>query len=176
MHNPSYTEAVPLLYSTNTFDFSSLETLLAFSSAILPSRFDSIVRLRLDLQFSLSARYGESNPESDMPRWERTWRVIATMRSLQEVRVRIDWPRGVASGKEITNEKEAAFLQSLELVTGLRVFEVVLPRLEGGGMEGMEGGIGEAIWSLKRCEDWHVGLLEHAEPELEMVPVSSWRS
>ena len=84
----SYTEAISLLYSLPIFSFDSLETFLAFSYAILPRRFDSIRRLQLDFQFSTAAQFSESHPDNNMPWWERIWRVIATIRDLEEIRRR----------------------------------------------------------------------------------------
>lgn len=173
-----YNEAISVLYSLNIFDFDSTETFLAFSCGILPQRFDSIRSIQLDFQFSVATRFGESHPEIDMPRWERTWRVIATMRDLQEVKVRIDWPRGVASGKEISPDKEVAFLEPLMLVKGLKVFEVLLPIFEN--VENSENKkIVGATFRVQRCESWHMGLLQQVETDPSVVPLSmtsSWRT
>ncbi|RAL68414.1 hypothetical protein DID88_007145 [Monilinia fructigena] len=49
-----YSEAIPLLYATNSFNFDSLESLISFSNEILPHRFDSIISLSLSLNFSTS--------------------------------------------------------------------------------------------------------------------------
>jgi hypothetical protein len=125
-----YDEAIQVLYSSNTFEFESLETFLAFSCAVIPRSFDTVRSLQLNFRFGLSAHFMESHPGNDMPRWERTWRVIATMKCLEEIKMRIIWARGQHTGEEIPPEKEVRFLEPLKLVRGLRIFEVTLPRLK----------------------------------------------
>lgn len=46
----SYSEAIPVLYSTNRFDFADFDLLLRFSTTILPSRLAQIAGIRVRLR------------------------------------------------------------------------------------------------------------------------------
>jgi len=117
-----YTEAIQILYSAPTFDFDSLETLIAFSCSVLPQRFDSIHSIQLDFRFAMSHLFNESMPKSDPQRWERIWRILASMPKLQSLRVRIIWP-----ASEVGKKLEDRLLEPLGMVTGLKTFEVSVP-------------------------------------------------
>src|ERR1035438_3725976 len=88
-----YTDAIEVLYGSNVFDFDSMESLISFSVAVIPKRFDAIQYLQLDFRFSTSAYFSESTAYNDPPRWERTWRVVGSMKSLQKLWVRMSWHR-----------------------------------------------------------------------------------
>ena len=81
----SYSEAINILYSNNVFNFDSLESFVSFSCEILPQRLDSVRRIQLDFRFNFSVLYTECTPRTNWQRWERTWRIIASMVALQEV-------------------------------------------------------------------------------------------
>ncbi len=115
-----------MLYSFNIFDFDCMETLISFSNAVVPARFDSIVSLQLDFRFSLSQYFSEATPQNDLARWERTWRIIGSMKSLQFLWVRIAWPK-----PEITVREERRFMEPLCQVGVLNCFEVSLPPVIG---------------------------------------------
>ncbi|TGO64020.1 hypothetical protein BCON_0009g00290 [Botryotinia convoluta] len=89
-----YSEAISLLYSTNTFNFDSMESFISFSNEILPRRFDSITSVTLDFSFDTSSLYNESS-SNDLPRWERTWMIIGSMKSLKSLKATIIWPRKI---------------------------------------------------------------------------------
>ncbi|KAF7899835.1 hypothetical protein EAF00_004171 [Botryotinia globosa] len=89
-----YSEAISLLYSTNTFNFDSMESFISFSNEILPRRFDSITSVTLDFSFDTSSLYNESS-SNDVPRWERTWMIIGSMKSLKSLKATIIWPRKI---------------------------------------------------------------------------------
>ncbi|TGO68339.1 hypothetical protein BOTNAR_0026g00260 [Botryotinia narcissicola] len=89
-----YSEAISLLYSTNTFNFDSMESFTSFSNEILPRRFDSITSVTLDFSFDTSSLYNESS-SNDVPRWERTWMIIGSMKSLKSLKATIIWPRKI---------------------------------------------------------------------------------
>ncbi|PQE33540.1 ankyrin repeat protein [Rutstroemia sp. NJR-2017a WRK4] len=118
-----YTEAIPILYSTNTFDFDSMETVLSFSNLIPSHRFDTIQAISLNFQFRTSNQYNESS-SNNTPRWERTWMVIGSMKSLQELSAVIVWPRIMPSWQH-----ELRLLEPLRMVTGLKMFDVQLVEL-----------------------------------------------
>jgi hypothetical protein len=103
-----------------------METLTAFSTAVVPTRFDSIVSLQLDYRFLLSLFFNEAAPQNDFARWERTWRIIGSMKSLQFLWVRIAWPKEVMGLRE-----ERRYMEPLCQVGNLHCFEVSLPPVEG---------------------------------------------
>lgn len=119
-----YSEAINILYSNNVFNFDSLESFVSFSCEILPQRLDNVRRIQLDFRFNLSVLYTECTPRTNWPRWERTWRIIASMVALQEVRMRFSWPEMTKFARE-----ELRVLEPLQLVTGLKLFEVTMPSL-----------------------------------------------
>lgn len=134
----SYIEAARVLYSSNIFNFDSMETLISFSTAVVPARFDSIISMQLDFRFPLSEYFQEATPSNDSARWERTWRIIGSMRSLEFLYVRIAWPK-----KEmIRPREEKRYMEPLCQVRELNCFEVSLPALDG--MEWAKGE--EAHW------------------------------
>lgn len=120
----SYADAITLLYSSNTFEFDSMESFVSFSCALLPQRFDTIRSVRLDLRFNLSLYFSESTCFNDWPRWERTWRILSTMGSLQRLWVRIVWPR------VLYDQEERRFTHPLWILTRMKTFEVSLPPLK----------------------------------------------
>jgi hypothetical protein len=122
----SYSGAVKVLYSSNIFDFDSMETLITFSTAVVPARFDSIVSLQLDFRFPLSLYFHEATPQNDSARWERTWRIIGSMKSLQFLWVRVSWPK-----TEMTVRQERRFMEPLCQVGELKCFEVSLQPVIG---------------------------------------------
>ncbi|KAF2490887.1 hypothetical protein BU16DRAFT_585234 [Lophium mytilinum] len=87
-----YSEAIPALYTLNTFSFAAFEPITAFSAAVLPHRFHSIQRLDIDVSFVFlkfdptSSNWAGCN---DKLIWERAWRVIASMKGLRELNVRL---------------------------------------------------------------------------------------
>ncbi|APA11106.1 predicted protein [Sclerotinia sclerotiorum 1980 UF-70] len=108
-----YSEAIPLLYSANTFDFDSMESLISFSNEILPRRFDSITSVTLSFSFDTSSLFNESS-SNNVPRWERTWMIIGSMKSLQNLQATIIWPRKIPAWSH-----EMRLLEPLKMVAGL---------------------------------------------------------
>ncbi|CAD6443992.1 fa631580-a2e0-4070-a688-9eee936aa09a-CDS [Sclerotinia trifoliorum] len=108
-----YSEAISLLYSANTFDFDSMESLISFSNEILPRRFDSITSVTLSFSFDTSALFNESS-SNNVPRWERTWMIIGSMKSLRNLQATIIWPRKIPAWSH-----EMRFLEPLKMVAGL---------------------------------------------------------
>lgn len=121
-----YTDAIEVLYGSNIFDFDSMESLISFSVAVIPKRFDAIRYLQLDFRFSTSSYFSESTAYNDPPRWERAWRVIGSMNSLQELWVWMSWHR-----LEFSPVEEARLIEQLDQVRQLKIFEVSLPALRG---------------------------------------------
>jgi hypothetical protein len=120
-----YVEATDAVYSSNTYDFDSMESLILFSAAILPQRFDSITSIQLDFRFNISLYFSEMTASNDLPRWERVWRIIASMPNLQNIKMRISWPR------ELYASGERKLLDPLWLIDNKQTFDVSLPPLKG---------------------------------------------
>ncbi|KUJ22029.1 uncharacterized protein LY89DRAFT_576892 [Mollisia scopiformis] len=120
-----YVDAINVLYTSNTFDFDCMESLISFSTCIVPHRFDCIQNVQLDLRFNYSHFFSEGTPSNDYSRWERMWRIIGSMKSLQHLWCRIVWWR-----TDLTGAEEARYLGELLQVGKLRVFEVTLPALK----------------------------------------------
>lgn len=87
-----YTESLPALYMLNTFSFSSFDPIISFSASILPHRFNQIQSLDIDISFVFlqfdptSSNWAGCN---DKLVWERAWRVIASMRGLRDLNVKL---------------------------------------------------------------------------------------
>ncbi|ESZ98372.1 hypothetical protein SBOR_1250 [Sclerotinia borealis F-4128] len=120
-----YSEAIPILYSSNTFNFDSMECFISFSNEIIPHRFDAIQSLTLSFAFDTSALYNESS-SNNVPRWERTWMIIGSMKSLQKLQATIIWPRIIPAWSH-----EMRLLEPLKMAGGLgkEAFEVRLREL-----------------------------------------------
>ncbi len=111
-------DALEILYTSNVFDFDSMEGLIHFSTAVRARRFDSIQSLQLDFRFNVSVYFSESAPATDFQRWLRTWQIISSMKALRHLWARIHWHRLL-----IASEEER-LLKVLMLVTGLETFDV----------------------------------------------------
>ncbi|KAF2811781.1 uncharacterized protein BDZ99DRAFT_497429 [Mytilinidion resinicola] len=125
-----YSEAFPLLYSTNTFSFIDLDCLRYLSATILPSRFNAIKSLRIEwyLTWPLYDVFAQRMlfntalyPPHDEATWEDIWRIIAGMTGLQRLRVDLKYFDGFRD-----NECEQKMLAPLRQVKGLKEFDVYL--------------------------------------------------
>ncbi len=121
----SYTSAVTILYSTAIFDFDSMESLVKLSTVILPHRFDSIRNISLDFRFNTSKEFTEGTPSNDWSRWERLWRIIGSIKSLEKLWARIEWHK-----EDVGLVKERIWLDELIQVKRLKIFEVELAALK----------------------------------------------
>lgn len=142
--------AIPILYGTTIFDFDSLESLITLSTSTLPHRFDSIQHLSFDFRFRTSHLFKEGSPSSDWARWERTWRVVGSIKALQTLRARIEWHKEDAG---LVTERR--WLDELIQVNGLKVFELELPGLtkaEEVVDEGFRRAHGEWEFAVRRRE------------------------
>ncbi|KAH9216962.1 hypothetical protein DL95DRAFT_112578 [Leptodontidium sp. 2 PMI_412] len=145
-----YVSAIPILYGTTIFDFDSLESLITLSTSTLPHRFDSIQHLSFDFRFRTSHLFKEGSPSSDWARWERTWRVVGSIKALQTLRARIEWHKEDAG---LVTERR--WLDELIQVNGLKVFELELPGLtkaEEVVDEGFRRAHGEWEFAVRRRE------------------------
>jgi hypothetical protein len=94
-----YTEAMSIMYATNTFSFIHLPTVLSFPPTILPARLDSIRRIEFKWHF-VWPFYQKTrvptylhNPITpvghDEQTWEEVWRLQRGMAGLREIRCTI---------------------------------------------------------------------------------------
>jgi hypothetical protein len=130
----SYSETIDILYSKNVFNFDSLESFVSFSCDVLPRRLDRVRRIQLDFRFNLSVLYTEATPRTNWLRWERIWLIIASMLALEEVRMRFSWPEMSKSSGE-----DLRIMEPMQLVTGLKLFEVTMPSLRNINIKDRDG-------------------------------------
>jgi hypothetical protein len=125
-----YSEAIPILYSTNTFSFIDLDCLRYLSATILPSRFQAIKKLEIEwyLTWPLYDDFAQRMlfstslyPPHDEATWEEIWRIIAGMAGLQKLRVELNYFDGFRD-----DECENKMLAPLRQVKGVRDFVVNL--------------------------------------------------
>lgn len=134
----SYTEAIDMLYSTNTFDFIDLDNIVQLAATILPRRLNAICALNLSWQFGYLAPPGSDLGAfiypSQKEAWERVWAIIADMESLRRLQVRLE-----ALWQVLHPEAEAGLLRPLEAVRRPRLFTVKVSWFgcEGLALEGV---------------------------------------
>ena len=91
MHHLSYTEAITILYSHNTFEFHELYPFISFPSSLLSSRFDAIRSLQLTLKLNhfvgLPLECSLLSPNNET--WKRVCSLISNMQGLQNLRVEL---------------------------------------------------------------------------------------
>jgi hypothetical protein len=93
----------------------------------LPSyRNDSMLYIDFNSSFVSAHLPPTPKAHSNFPRWERTWRVVGSIKSLQELWVWISWHR-----LNFGPVEEARLLEQLDQVRQLKTFEVSLPALRG---------------------------------------------
>ncbi|KAF2121267.1 hypothetical protein BDV96DRAFT_640663 [Lophiotrema nucula] len=108
-----YSEAVHVLYTSNTFYFLSASTFKQFQSTLLPHRFASIRSFHLVLQ----CRYGVSE-RADKKRWHKSLEVLQNLKSLRRLVVII-----MANCEEEYREKLLSRLSQIK-VNGTFVVKV----------------------------------------------------
>lgn len=111
-----YQEAAPLLYATNTFDFSNIPEVLYFSQTVRSHRIASVRYLQLTLEVFMQGGYyspGSYYPY-DLETWKRVWEIIKTnMTGLVELDVELQ----ILSGEF---EQEDEWLQPIGALRGLK--------------------------------------------------------
>lgn len=90
-HNYSYTEAISILYSHNTFEFRDLLSFLCFPTTILPARINVIRNLQLTCRISNGYGYIQHEDIKLSPYSDSTWKnvceIMKNMSSLQDLQV-----------------------------------------------------------------------------------------
>ncbi len=76
-----YSEALPLLYSSNVFCFQDIATLCYFVRTVLPHRLNQITRIQLPW---MKTYLGFPYPNSELP---CVWEALGQMPKLQEIHI-----------------------------------------------------------------------------------------
>jgi hypothetical protein len=127
----SYFETLPVLYTYSIFSFSAFDAIIAFSTAILPSRFHAIKTLSIDASF-VFLKFDPTSSNwrgcNDKLVWERAWRVIASMKGLKDLSVRLVDLSTTSNPMDLVEmldaETEVELWRPLRDVRGLKRFVV----------------------------------------------------
>ncbi|KAF2110414.1 hypothetical protein BDV96DRAFT_583968 [Lophiotrema nucula] len=133
-----YSEAIDLLYTTNTFDFPHVWNLDFFKSTVLPKRFNTIRSITLTHRFD--AKHYEDMPSDSrflayipFPTPDEDWQTAAknlnAMTSLRDLVFRITR----ITFRDMTttpNGVQKPFIALSGLAKGLEMFEIVVPYSE----------------------------------------------
>ncbi|TLD18890.1 Cytochrome c peroxidase [Venturia nashicola] len=86
-----YSEAIPVLYSTNKFTTSHIEVIPSLTSTIRLPRFNSISSLSVTWSLPTIHRIGMLNGlrHSDAKTWDRASRTMASMKGLKTLRITV---------------------------------------------------------------------------------------
>lgn len=117
-----YTEGIDLLYSLNTFDVMGPESLVSFSTIILPQRLNALGSLQLTWAF-FKTQVTDSEKvllQGDDALWKACWRVIASMEGLRDLRVWLS----MSPTNKLARHLETALLAPLAQVGTRRLFEI----------------------------------------------------
>lgn len=145
----SYSEAIPLLYSSNLFHLNNLSTFLWLPTLMLPSRLNSIRTLVLVLDFKAFPMRVNSQEAID---FAALWKALAAMPGLKRVYVHIAardaWEKLWIEEKEGWVQRKEALDMVRPLVQRLDVVQVFLPLGERALGDVVERGpfcVGEAL-------------------------------
>lgn len=110
-----YNQGIPILYSYNTFDVNSPETLLHLSQTIIPLRLKSIRSLQIDVNASMTLcneDWGLAGTIVECPEWKMFLGILERLEGLQTLRLRAEFDllQGIAPGPY----SDALFLRPLE--------------------------------------------------------------
>ncbi|KAF2165408.1 hypothetical protein M409DRAFT_55808 [Zasmidium cellare ATCC 36951] len=125
-----YTEAIDVLYQTNTFDFNRLEGIMRLPQVLLPDRLQRIRSVHLSTAFQFPRVYGiPQRPQTRLPdnvlEWSAAAEILGSLTALDELWIEIaSWPYGVGR----VGLDEASLLAMLSALAALRVrsFEVTM--------------------------------------------------
>ncbi|KAJ5569478.1 uncharacterized protein N7459_008908 [Penicillium hispanicum] len=95
-----YAETIHLLYSTNTFDFNHIDTILSLSETTLRPRLDSLRQIRLQFWFVQEFPPLEQDTSSntstalrtahDLEKWEETCTILTSLKGLAGLYLHLD--------------------------------------------------------------------------------------
>jgi hypothetical protein len=120
-----YSEAIPILYKKNIFDFDKLDTLIDFQKTILPQRHNQIRILNFTWHFRGMVR-GDADP-SDIATWRDTCNALASFTQLEELQIHID-----PLGRAIFFRGGEWILDALAVIEPIKKFTVFVPWLNEG--------------------------------------------
>lgn len=118
----SYTEAIPFLYTSNTFDFKDPQSLQSFLPLILPKRLEAIRSVRF--YYVMHHRRRECVEQG----YKQPWQMLLRMTGLRHLRVKLCTPKFPESAKFWTRD-QGRWLALLKRFENLHIFEVYLPLL-----------------------------------------------
>ncbi|PYH95833.1 hypothetical protein BO71DRAFT_302605, partial [Aspergillus ellipticus CBS 707.79] len=173
-----YTEALPLLYTTPTFDTDDLHALLSFLAMLSPTARASLKHLTVQFSPVWQPLSGQENAVSVYAHthndalWTRVWAAVARCKGLEELQLGLDLGSvsgnglgGVLGGGLLEFGRGAGWVKPLVGVRGLKAFELgVRVRVdraarrvlegdgEGGG--GGEGKLGGLVRDVRALREW----------------------
>lgn len=147
-----YSEAVGLLYSTNTFQLDNLHLFRYLYTLILPQRIQAMQNLVLILRFDkfpLAPNVTEDNELSQA----MVWKTLLEMKGLQAVHVHLQAAEtDDRTWRDDSNCREALRSQIKPLAERLVIFRVWLPVMETLTWEGMDSDP-FAVWPSQKFDD-----------------------
>lgn len=128
----SYSEAIPLLYSTNKFTTSHIEVIQSLTSTIRLPRFNSISSLSITWSLPTVHRIGMLNGlrHSDAKAWDRASRTMASMKGLKTLKITIWGCTIYGAARDWTGIRQ--LLDMLTRIKQTRNYIVSIDELEAG--------------------------------------------
>jgi hypothetical protein len=122
----SYSEAVPFLYSKNTFHFYDPGDIRHFARAILPQRLNVVQSILIDWErvFSIFNK-DNTRPKfnlEELKLWCETWAIIGKMEGLMEVKVNLK-----SHKFDVPQARRIKMCRPMMEIKGLKTFELIVP-------------------------------------------------
>jgi len=119
-----YSEAIEMIYTTNTFFFSTLPTFLLFPTLLPPSRLPNLRHLTLHFAVPSSRRVHGVRYEHANPEWPRACALLRTLPSLHTLTLTLQSEAISWTGFQASHEKESPLekLRGVEVKGELVVF------------------------------------------------------
>ncbi|KIM99250.1 hypothetical protein OIDMADRAFT_56405 [Oidiodendron maius Zn] len=121
-----YSEAIFILYSTNTFVTEQISTVEYLPLVFLASRHDAITSIRLEWYLT---DYGPGSLTSktsfQMKQWVAIWRILTNMKSLQHLHVIMCYPGSIWEG--LSKMDAAEVVRPIMAITKPQNFKLDLP-------------------------------------------------
>ncbi|XMA10222.1 hypothetical protein WAI453_003013 [Rhynchosporium graminicola] len=126
-----YTEAICIIYSTNTFEITHAQQMEYLPLSILPQRMNTIRTLRLTCDFSgtppiraeMYSQYYKILHDR-YKKWQNIWRILSEMASLRRLHfnLNVDW-----DWDTFNRESAAELLEPVKKVTRPDLFILAIP-------------------------------------------------
>ena len=120
-----HAEAVDIMYQKNTFVLHSSELLTSFADIIPRQRFDQIRYMSINLtgRNKLDTPVSPNGSLFEMHQWDTLWIILAGMKGLQSLHVRIEL--GIHMNNKPEHDRHCRpILEPIRLLRGLRTFEL----------------------------------------------------